>query len=76
MDTLPLFHCVKQDYKKVAYELVAQGCSVNARNSHGQTALHCCATAGTSEMAHLLSDLGAYVNATDNEGNTSVHYAV
>ena len=50
--------------------MLFRSADVNARNYKGQTALHCAARAGFTEIVALLLDRDAEVHAADDDGRT------
>lgn len=56
--------------------LIDAGADVNVRNYKGQTALHCAAKAGFSEIVKLLLAHGADVDAGDGRGETPLATAL
>jgi len=55
--------------------LLKEGCSVDAKEEHGKTPLHCAANKGHRELLLLLLSNGADINAKDLHGRTPLHYA-
>ncbi|MDE0225390.1 MAG: ankyrin repeat domain-containing protein [Gammaproteobacteria bacterium] len=56
--------------------LIDQGADVNARNHKGQTALHCAAKAGFTDIVALLLSHGAEVDPPDARGETPLASAI
>ena len=56
-------------------QCLQNGCSVQAVDGKGATALHYAALNGNLEMARMLGTHNADPNARDNEKNTPLHYA-
>ncbi len=56
--------------------LIDQGADVNVRNHRGQTALHCAAKAGFTDIVALLLAHGAEVDAADAAGETPLATAI
>jgi ankyrin repeat protein len=54
----------------IARVLVAMGANVNARNRHGETALHVAACFNNVKAICFLLDAGANIEAKDNRGRT------
>jgi ankyrin repeat protein len=69
------------NYKNVVAALLNAGGEVDIRDqrdhtgTRGDTALHCAAFWGRSEIARLLIDAGADVNALNDEKSTPLHNA-
>ncbi len=56
-------------------ELLAQGCSPDAKDSHGETALMRAAWLDSSTIARVLIENGAKVNTLKYDGETALHHA-
>ncbi|WOL00026.1 hypothetical protein Cni_G08739 [Canna indica] len=56
--------------------LIANGASVNSRDSEGRTPLHWAVDRGHIGVVEILLNKNGDVNAQDNEGQTPLHYAV
>lgn len=56
----------------VVRALLAQGADVNAKDTHGGSALEAAAFAGNADIALVLLERGAEVNSKDKYGNTAL----
>ena len=48
---------------------------INAKDSHGRTALHLCASNGNDQIFWQLLSHGASIDAKDDQGATALHRA-
>ena len=55
--------------------LLSKGADVNAKDIHGNTALHSAAEQGHKEVVKLLLSKGADKKVTDKEGKTALAFA-
>lgn len=69
-DTTALSQAVQNNNLKMVQVLLAAGAEVNAKNSHGQTALMSLGDDSTDEMVWTLVSAGARINYKDEDGNT------
>ncbi|GHU11611.1 hypothetical protein FACS189449_03430 [Alphaproteobacteria bacterium] len=72
-----LHEAVRNHQSDVVKNLIADGVDVNARNKHGETALHRAVIEGdVKTVLRLLAAPNINVNARDQHNATPLHYAV
>jgi ankyrin repeat protein len=75
LDSQPVdFACLKQ-WDRLLQRVEQPGCSYNACDELGRTALHYAAGYGIVDAVHSLIDAGASVSAGDRFGVTPLHWA-
>ncbi len=56
-------------------ELLAYGCDINSKTSHGSTAIHIAAQGDSVQTIKFLESHGAKIDAVDDNGNSALHHA-